>query len=266
MSGASTAASPEKVRPEERRGQEIRGQEITLSGDLISGFCSGMNRGMAATPTARTLAAMRREGWTVQVVERWNPHARIRQDLFGWADLLAVHPGDVASWMEAGGPPEQCRTITGPVPDAAAPHPPCESVQGAGATPAYPSTPNAGTGDPAASESKPALPSNVQSMLDLFGPVPGIVGVQVTSASGMAARRRKMLGTPDLVPWLLAGGKALLGGWVKRGNRWRWAAEVVSMGAAGPEAGPRTEWVKPPGKARGVGSPRGTDPPVPAGG
>lgn len=41
------------------------------------------------TPTARTLALMRRNGWTAQVVERWNPHARIRQDLFGFGDVIA---------------------------------------------------------------------------------------------------------------------------------------------------------------------------------
>lgn len=29
------------------------------------------------------------------VVEKWNPHARIRQDLFGFADVLAIQPGQV---------------------------------------------------------------------------------------------------------------------------------------------------------------------------
>jgi hypothetical protein len=29
----------------------------------------------------------------VQVVEHWNPHARIRQDLFGIVDIIAVGPG-----------------------------------------------------------------------------------------------------------------------------------------------------------------------------
>ncbi|HEX7325184.1 MAG TPA: hypothetical protein VF292_07505 [Rhodanobacteraceae bacterium] len=42
------------------------------------------------TPTARTLAALRVEGWTAEVVERWNPHARVRHDLFNVADILAV--------------------------------------------------------------------------------------------------------------------------------------------------------------------------------
>ena len=42
------------------------------------------------TPTQRSLAYLRAEGWQVAIVERWNPHARIRQDLFGVFDLLAV--------------------------------------------------------------------------------------------------------------------------------------------------------------------------------
>jgi len=45
------------------------------------------------TPTQRSLAYLRAEGWQVAIVERWNPHARIRQDLFGVFDLLAVRDG-----------------------------------------------------------------------------------------------------------------------------------------------------------------------------
>ena len=46
------------------------------------------------TPTQRSLKKFRDEGWLVAVVERWNPYARIRQDLFGFVDLLAIK-GDV---------------------------------------------------------------------------------------------------------------------------------------------------------------------------
>lgn len=45
---------------------------------------------MSLSPTTLTLRHLRAEGWTVEVVERWNPHARIRQDLFGFIDLLAI--------------------------------------------------------------------------------------------------------------------------------------------------------------------------------
>jgi len=43
------------------------------------------------SPTQRSLAKLRAEGCDlVQVVEHWNPFARIRQDLFGVVDILAI--------------------------------------------------------------------------------------------------------------------------------------------------------------------------------
>jgi hypothetical protein len=42
------------------------------------------------SPTQRSLAHLRDQGYLVAIVEHWNPHARIRQDLFGWIDLLAL--------------------------------------------------------------------------------------------------------------------------------------------------------------------------------
>ena len=45
---------------------------------------------MTVSPTTRSLKYLRGEGYTVAVVEHWNPHARIRQDLFGFVDLLAL--------------------------------------------------------------------------------------------------------------------------------------------------------------------------------
>ena len=45
------------------------------------------------TPTQRSLAHLRSAGWQVAIVEHWNPFARIRQDLFGVLDLLAVRDG-----------------------------------------------------------------------------------------------------------------------------------------------------------------------------
>ena len=44
---------------------------------------------MSTSPTRLTLQHLRAVGYTVAVVERWNPHARLRQDLWGWCDLLA---------------------------------------------------------------------------------------------------------------------------------------------------------------------------------
>jgi hypothetical protein len=48
---------------------------------------------MPISPTQLTLRHLRAEGWPlVEVVEHWNPHARIRQDLFGFIDVIAVGP------------------------------------------------------------------------------------------------------------------------------------------------------------------------------
>jgi hypothetical protein len=52
---------------------------------------------MAASlsPTQRSLAYLREQGYLVAIVEHWNPHARIRQDLWGWCDLLAIRKNEV---------------------------------------------------------------------------------------------------------------------------------------------------------------------------
>lgn len=43
---------------------------------------------MGTTPTTRTLAHLRKIGYTAGVTEKWNMHARVRQDLFGFVDLV----------------------------------------------------------------------------------------------------------------------------------------------------------------------------------
>lgn len=40
------------------------------------------------SPTMRTLNFLRERNLMVAVTEKWNPHARIRQDLFGFIDLI----------------------------------------------------------------------------------------------------------------------------------------------------------------------------------
>ena len=45
------------------------------------------------TPTARSLEWCRAHNIDADVVEKWNPHARIRQDLFNFADLVALERG-----------------------------------------------------------------------------------------------------------------------------------------------------------------------------
>lgn len=47
-----------------------------------------------SSPTTRSKAHLEKLGYRVAVVERWNPHVRIRQDLFGIIDLLAIREGE----------------------------------------------------------------------------------------------------------------------------------------------------------------------------
>ena len=47
------------------------------------------------SPTQLTLRKLKTDGWTtLAIVEHWNPFARIRQDLFGCIDILALKDGD----------------------------------------------------------------------------------------------------------------------------------------------------------------------------
>lgn len=47
------------------------------------------------TPTARTLKKLRADGYVCQVVEQTIPHTFIKRDLFGFADILAIKPGEI---------------------------------------------------------------------------------------------------------------------------------------------------------------------------
>ena len=50
------------------------------------------------SPTQRTLALLRERGYLVAVVEKFNPHVGpfgIKQDLFGFGDVLALRKGEI---------------------------------------------------------------------------------------------------------------------------------------------------------------------------
>jgi hypothetical protein len=55
------------------------------------------------TPTQRSLKHLKDAGYRVAIVERWNPHARIRQDLFGVVDLLAIKDGETLAVQTTSG-------------------------------------------------------------------------------------------------------------------------------------------------------------------
>jgi hypothetical protein len=52
------------------------------------------------TPTQLSLRYLERSGWTAAVVEKWNPFAHIRQDLFGFADILAFKQGEPVTLVQ----------------------------------------------------------------------------------------------------------------------------------------------------------------------
>jgi hypothetical protein len=46
------------------------------------------------SPTQLSLRDLRNRGYTAQVVERFNPFAKVRQDLFGFIDIVAIREGE----------------------------------------------------------------------------------------------------------------------------------------------------------------------------
>lgn len=96
------------------------------------------------SPTQNTLKLLRSEGYTAQVVERWNHFAKIRQDLFGCIDVLGIHRDH-----------------------------------------------------------------------------PGMIAVQCTSDSNLAARITKILPMEIIEELLLAGNQFEFHGWKKKNNRWQ---------------------------------------------
>lgn len=55
------------------------------------------------SPTQRSLQLLRKDCQLVQVVEKWNPHAKIRQDLFGFIDILAIRDGETIAVQTTSG-------------------------------------------------------------------------------------------------------------------------------------------------------------------
>lgn len=49
---------------------------------------------MALSPTQLTLRNLRERGFRAAIVEKWNPHVKIRQDLFGIIDVIGVRRGE----------------------------------------------------------------------------------------------------------------------------------------------------------------------------
>lgn len=55
------------------------------------------------SPTQRTLKHMRDAGYLCAIVEKWNMHAKIRQDLYGFIDVLCVKGEDIVGVQSTSG-------------------------------------------------------------------------------------------------------------------------------------------------------------------
>src|SRR3989304_2771234 len=100
---------------------------------------------MAKTsPIQRSLALLKAEGYTVAIAEKFNFYIKIRQDLFGFLDLVAIHPDKK-----------------------------------------------------------------------------GVLGIQTTSGSNLAARIKKAQALPAFDLWLKSGNKVEFHGWRRKGARGR---------------------------------------------
>ena len=55
------------------------------------------------SPTQRSLKHMRDLGYVCAIVEKWNPYARIRQDLFGFIDIVCIKGEDIVGVQACSG-------------------------------------------------------------------------------------------------------------------------------------------------------------------
>lgn len=56
-----------------------------------------------SSPTQRSKKLMQDQGYFVAITERWNPFAHIRQDLFGFIDLLCMKADELVAVQTTSG-------------------------------------------------------------------------------------------------------------------------------------------------------------------
>lgn len=64
-----------------------------------------------SSPTQRSLAYLRGLGCEAWVVEKWNPFAKIRQDMFGWIDIVAVDTKQIIGVQTTSAPNVSARVL-----------------------------------------------------------------------------------------------------------------------------------------------------------
>jgi hypothetical protein len=63
-----------------------------------------MTKPKKTSPTQRSLKMLRDEGWICAITEHWNPFAHIRQDLYGFIDILAIREGQMLAVQTTSNP------------------------------------------------------------------------------------------------------------------------------------------------------------------
>lgn len=55
------------------------------------------------SPTQRSLKLLRDEGRFCEITEHWNPYAKIRKDMFGFVDVIAISENDTLAVQTTSG-------------------------------------------------------------------------------------------------------------------------------------------------------------------
>jgi hypothetical protein len=66
---------------------------------------------VSLSPTARSQLRLRVEGYLVANTERWNPYAKVRQDLYGFIDTLAANETQLLAIQSTSGANHAARVL-----------------------------------------------------------------------------------------------------------------------------------------------------------
>jgi hypothetical protein len=83
--------------------QPRQSAESPTAGPYTPVKLSSRGRQSGTSPTQRSLKVMRDAGYLCQVVEHWNQFAHIRQDLYGFIDVLCVKGEDIVGVQATSG-------------------------------------------------------------------------------------------------------------------------------------------------------------------
>jgi hypothetical protein len=88
-------------------GANLSPEDSALTPDELAALSAPLPKATrkpkGVSPTQRSLKHWRGLGYLCAVVEHWNPHVRIRQDLYGFIDILAIKGEDIVGVQATGG-------------------------------------------------------------------------------------------------------------------------------------------------------------------